>query len=161
MLFWTCIFKLGFLHLNSCYFDRVLLMNYCFHLCCYDTDFKTYAVNEYSYSHLVLLRNSLFFYQVYFSAVDRIDFKKMLFWKSMFILFFWCPYSHYFEWVLSTNYYFHLCCYGPKGRPNNLPQSAWRLAELFFWSDLSWLQADLCSNSYVISTRVCLLSMMP
>ncbi len=25
---------------------------------------------------------------------------------------------------------------GPKGRPNNL-QSAWRLAELFFWSDLS------------------------
>jgi hypothetical protein len=26
---------------------------------------------------------------------------------------------------------------GPKGRPNNLPQPAWRLAELFFWSDLS------------------------
>jgi hypothetical protein len=26
---------------------------------------------------------------------------------------------------------------GPKGRPNNLPQPAWRLAELFFRSDLS------------------------
>jgi hypothetical protein len=26
---------------------------------------------------------------------------------------------------------------GPKGRPNNLPQPAWHLAELFFWSDLS------------------------
>jgi hypothetical protein len=26
---------------------------------------------------------------------------------------------------------------GPKGRPNNLPQPAWRLAELFFWSDMS------------------------
>jgi hypothetical protein len=26
---------------------------------------------------------------------------------------------------------------GPKGRPNNLPQPAWRLAGLFFWSDLS------------------------
>jgi hypothetical protein len=26
---------------------------------------------------------------------------------------------------------------GPEGRPNNLPQPAWRLAELFFWSDLS------------------------
>jgi hypothetical protein len=26
---------------------------------------------------------------------------------------------------------------GPKGRPNNLPQPAWRLAELFFQSDLS------------------------
>ncbi len=41
----------------------------------------------------------------------------------------------------------------PKGRPNNLPQPAWRLAELFFWSDLSWLGADLCANSDVISTR--------
>jgi hypothetical protein len=26
---------------------------------------------------------------------------------------------------------------GPKGHPNNLPQPAWRLSELFFWSDLS------------------------
>jgi hypothetical protein len=26
---------------------------------------------------------------------------------------------------------------GPKRCPNNLPQPAWRLAELFFWSDLS------------------------
>jgi hypothetical protein len=26
---------------------------------------------------------------------------------------------------------------GPKGRPNNWPQPAWCLAELFFWSDLS------------------------
>ncbi len=26
---------------------------------------------------------------------------------------------------------------GLEGRPNNLPQPAWRLAELFFWSDLS------------------------
>ncbi len=26
---------------------------------------------------------------------------------------------------------------GPKGCPNNLPQPAWHLAELFFWSDLS------------------------
>ncbi len=42
---------------------------------------------------------------------------------------------------------------GPKGRPNNLPQPAWCLAELFFWSDLSWSRADLCANSYVISTR--------
>ncbi len=42
---------------------------------------------------------------------------------------------------------------GPKGRRNNLPQPACCLAELFFWSDLSWSQADLCANSYVISTR--------
>ncbi len=28
-------------------------------------------------------------------------------------------------------------CYGPKGHPNNLPQPAWHLAELSFWSDLS------------------------
>ncbi len=27
--------------------------------------------------------------------------------------------------------------FGPKGHPNNLPQPAWRLAELFFWSGLS------------------------
>jgi hypothetical protein len=27
--------------------------------------------------------------------------------------------------------------YGPEGCPNNLPQPAWCLAELFFWSDLS------------------------
>ncbi len=47
----------------SRYFDRVLLMNYYFHLCCYDTDFKTYAVNEYSYFYLVVLRNSLFFFR--------------------------------------------------------------------------------------------------
>ncbi len=40
---------------------------------------------------------------------------------------------------------------GPEGRHNNL-QSAWCLAELFFWSDLSWSQADLCANSYVIPT---------
>jgi hypothetical protein len=26
---------------------------------------------------------------------------------------------------------------GPEGRPNNLPQPAWHLAELFFWSDMS------------------------
>ncbi len=51
--------------------------------------------------------------------------------------------------------------YGPKGRPNNLPQPAWRLAELFFWSDLSWSRADLCAKSYVISTRLSLLSMLP
>ncbi len=49
---------------------------------------------------------------------------------------------------------------GPKGRPNNLPQPAWRLVELFFRSDLSWLQADLCANSYVISTHFQLLSTM-
>ncbi len=49
---------------------------------------------------------------------------------------------------------------GPKGRPKNL-QSAWRLAELFFWSDLSWSQANLCSNSYEISTHFSLLSTMP
>ncbi len=59
--------------------------------------------------------------------------------------------------------YDHLPKYinGPEGHPNNLPQPAWHLAELFFWSDLSWSQADLCPNSYVISTRFCLLSMMP
>ncbi len=50
---------------------------------------------------------------------------------------------------------------GPKGCPNSLPQPAWRLAELFFWSDLSWLRADLCSNSYVISTRFSLLGTAP
>ncbi len=50
--------------------------------------------------------------------------------------------------------------HGPKGRPNNL-QSAWHLAELFFWSDLSWSRADLCDNSYVISTCLSLLSTMP
>ncbi len=50
---------------------------------------------------------------------------------------------------------------GPKGRPNNLPQPAWRLVELFFWSDLSWSRADLCHNSYVSSTHFCLLSTMP
>ncbi len=48
---------------------------------------------------------------------------------------------------------------GPEGRPNNLPQPAWRLAELFFRSDLSWLQADLCADSYVISMRFSLLGM--
>ncbi len=51
--------------------------------------------------------------------------------------------------------------HGPEGRPNNLPQPAWGLTELFFWSDLSWLWADLCTNSYVISTRFSLLSTMP
>ncbi len=50
---------------------------------------------------------------------------------------------------------------GPKGCPNNLPQPAWRLPELFFWSDLSWLRADLCTNSYVISTHFSLLGMLP
>ena len=50
---------------------------------------------------------------------------------------------------------------GPKGCPNNLPQLAWRLAELFFQSDMSWSQADLCANSYVISTRFSLLSKLP
>ncbi len=50
---------------------------------------------------------------------------------------------------------------GPKGHPNYLPQPAWCLTELFFWSDLSWLRADLCANSYVISTRFSLLSMLP
>ncbi len=45
---------------------------------------------------------------------------------------------------------------GPKGHPNNLPQPAWRLAELFFWSYLSWSRADLCANFYVISTRLSL-----
>jgi hypothetical protein len=49
---------------------------------------------------------------------------------------------------------------GPEGCPNNL-QSAWRLAELFFWSDLSWTRADLCANSYVISTCFSLLSSPP
>ncbi len=47
-----------------------------------------------------------------------------------------------------------------EGRPNNL-QSAWRLAGLFFWSDLSWLQADLCANLYVFSTHFSLLSNPP
>jgi hypothetical protein len=50
---------------------------------------------------------------------------------------------------------------GPKGHPNNLPQPAWCLAELFFWSDISWLRADLCANSYVISMRFSLLSKLP
>ncbi len=50
---------------------------------------------------------------------------------------------------------------GPKGHPNNLPQPAWRLAELFFGSDMSWSQADLCANSYVISAHFSLLSKLP
>ncbi len=52
------------------------------------------------------------------------------------------------------------CIDGPEGRPNNL-QSAWRLAELFFWSDLSWSRADLCANSYVICMHFSLLSSPP
>jgi hypothetical protein len=55
----------------------------------------------------------------------------------------------------------HTSPYGPNGRPNNLPQPAWHLAELFFQTDLSWSRADLCANSYVISTPFCLLSTMP
>ncbi len=47
---------------------------------------------------------------------------------------------------------------GPKRCPNNLPQPAWRLAELFFWSDMSWSRADLWANSYVISMHFSLLS---
>ena len=50
---------------------------------------------------------------------------------------------------------------GPKGRSNNLPQPAWCLAELFFWSDMSWSRADLCADSYVISTHFSLLSKLP
>ncbi len=50
---------------------------------------------------------------------------------------------------------------GPKGGPYNLPQPAWHLGGLFFWSDMSWLRADLCANSYVISMRFCLLSKLP
>ncbi len=49
---------------------------------------------------------------------------------------------------------------GPEGCPNNL-QSAWHLAELFIWSDLSWSWADLSAYSYVISTHFSLLSTMP
>ncbi len=49
---------------------------------------------------------------------------------------------------------------GLEGRPNNL-QSAWCLAELFFWSDLSWSRANLYANSYEISTHFSLLSTMP
>ncbi len=64
MLFWKCIFILYFWCPYSCYFERVLLIKYYFYLCWYDTYCKTYAVNEYSYFHLVLLSNSLFFYQV-------------------------------------------------------------------------------------------------
>ncbi len=50
---------------------------------------------------------------------------------------------------------------GPRSRPPNNLQSAWCLAELFFRSDLSWSRADLCPNSYVISTRFSLLSSLP
>ncbi len=53
----------------------------------------------------------------------------------------------------------YFCC-GPKGCPNILPQPAWRLVELFFWSNLSWSWEDLCANSYVISMHFCLLSTM-
>ncbi len=66
--------------------------------------------------------------------------------------------------LLRNIFVFHWCCSwiqinGPEGRPNNLPQPAWQLAELFFWSDLSWLQADLCADSYVTSTHFSLLGM--
>ncbi len=66
------------------------------------------------------------------------------------------------EWFYSNNQ-FNIGNWdinGPEGHPNNL-QSAWHLTELFFWSDLSWLQAGLYSNSYVISTRFSLLSSLP
>ncbi len=55
----------------------------------------------------------------------------------------------------------NMLCDGPEGRPNSLPQPAWHLAELFFWSDMSWLRADLCPNSYVISTCFSFLSKLP
>ncbi len=45
--------------------------------------------------------------------------------------------------------------------PHNLPHSAWHFAELFFWSNLSWSRADLCANSFVISTHFSLLGTMP
>ncbi len=58
-------------------------------------------------------------------------------------------------------YYLIYLVQTPSWCPNNLPQPSWRLAELFFWSDLSWSGADLCPNSYVISTHFSLLSTMP
>ncbi len=68
--------------------------------------------------------------------------------------------TKYFFWSFSES----LLVFGnnnePEGHPNNL-QSARHLVELFFWSDLSWSQADLCANSYVISTRFSLLSSPP
>ncbi len=58
-------------------------------------------------------------------------------------------------------YYLIYLVQTPSWCPNNLPQPAWCLKELFFLSDLSWLQADLCSNFYVISTSFSILSTMP
>jgi hypothetical protein len=72
------------------------------------------------------------------------------FWKKM--------ESYNFFWKA---YYLIFLVQTPSWRPNNLPQPAWRLRELLFWSDLSWLRADLCLNSYVISTHFSLLSTMP
>ncbi len=74
MLFWKCMFVLGFWCPYSCYFDWVLLMTYYFHLCCYETYCKTYAVNEYSYFHLVLLSNSLFFIRYSFVLLTELIF---------------------------------------------------------------------------------------
>ncbi len=110
MMFCKCMIILCFWCPYRHYFVRVLLFNHYFHLCCYETYCKTYAVNEYSYSHLVLLFNSLFLYQVLFCAVNKIHFLLMLCW-SFFILCVWCLYSHYFDRVLLMNYNFHLCCY--------------------------------------------------
>ncbi len=72
MLFWKCIFILCFWCPYSCYFERVLSIKYCFHLCWYDTYCKTYAVNEYSYFHLGLLSNSLFFIRYSFVLLTEI-----------------------------------------------------------------------------------------
>ncbi len=62
-------------------------------------------------------------------------------------------YIHYYLLLHYNNENFVTLLGPSEGRPNNLPQPAWRLAELFFWSDLSLSRADLCANSYGNSTR--------
>ncbi len=50
---------------------------------------------------------------------------------------------------------------GPRGAPTTCHNQHGASRSYSFWSDLSWSRADLCSNSYVISTRFSLLSTLP
>ncbi len=73
MLLWKCMFILCFWCPDSRYFEWVLLTNYYFHLCCYNTYCKTHAAHKYSYCHLVLLLNTLFFIRYSFVLLTKIQ----------------------------------------------------------------------------------------
>ncbi len=84
MLLCKCMIILCFWCPYRHYFVRVLLFIHYFHLCCYETYCKTYAVNEYSYSYLVLLFNSLFIISHSFVLLTE-------------FIFFWCCSEHAFS----------------------------------------------------------------